>query len=296
MEGRAAELANRFVELAAEAAADDRVALGEALVATLAAVRERWPAIQVDDDLVVAELAAQWTPAAAEGEPLPRCAADLALARICLRGDLAAQRYFNDQMFDRVDRVLSRLGVVGADSDDVKQEVRSKLLIGHGGEPKLALFQGTGPLVHWVASVAGREALSMMRRRKITESVGEDDLLDVADDPQLMTLKAAHSSEFKRAFQDAVAALEPRDRAILRALIVDDRTVNEVAAVYGIHRVTASRWVAEIRKALLDGTKRRLRQTLKLDPGSLESAIRWIDSNLDVSLYRLLADPGLEPP
>ena len=118
----------------------------------------------------------------------------------------------------------------------------------------------------------------------------ERDLMDAADDPQLLALKSRHSADFKQAFQAAVADLEPRDRAILRALIVDDHSVTEVAAVYGIHRVTASRWVSEIRKALLAGTRRRLRQTLDLDEPSLDSAIRLIDSNLDMSLYRLLGD------
>ncbi|MGE0547683.1 MAG: sigma-70 family RNA polymerase sigma factor [Kofleriaceae bacterium] len=290
---RASELAAQFAAHADEAEQVDLAALGRSLVETLDAVRRRWPAIQLDDQTIVSELAALRTQATFDGGLIPPCAADLVLARACLRGDLAAQRYFSDQMFERVDRVLARLGVTGADGDDVKQEVRSKLLIGNAGEPKLSLFQGTGPLVHWVASVAGRAALSMMRRRRITESLGDDELLDVADDPQLSTLKAAHRNHFKHAFQDAVSALEPRDRAILKALVVDDRTVHEVATLYGIHRVTASRWVAEIRKALLEGTRRRLRQRLKLDPLSVDSAIRWLDSNLDVSLYRLLADPGL---
>ena len=128
-----------------------------------------------------------------------------------------------------------------------------------------------------------------MRRRKPVDSLGDDDLLDAADDPELLALKARHLADFKQAFQAAVADLEPRDRAILRALIVDDRSIGEIAAVYGIHRVTASRWVSEIRHTLLQGTRKRLKATLQLDTPSLDSAIRMIDSNLELSLYRLLA-------
>jgi RNA polymerase sigma-70 factor, ECF subfamily len=265
-----------------------RARLDQVMTSALA----RWPGIQIDERALAVELAARWTPETVPAdryEP-PRFAEELVLAQACLSGDLAATRYFHSEMFDRVDRVLAKLGVNPSDVDDLKQEVRAKLLVGERGEAKLALYHGTGPLAHWVASVAGRVALSSLRRRKVVEVLGEDDLLDSSDDPQLSTLKAQHHVEFKHAFQDAVIALEPRDRAILRALIVDDRSVNEIAAVYGIHRVTASRWIAEIRHNLLAGTKKRLRQTLGLDALGLESAIRLIDTNMDLSLYRLLAD------
>jgi RNA polymerase sigma-70 factor, ECF subfamily len=248
----------------------------------VAAARERWPGIAIaEGPLELAEPAAE----------LPPFAIELVLARACLAGDPAAIRVLHDEMFARVDRVLARLGLHGADADDIKQDVRTKLLV--GGDAKLALFQGTGPLAHWIASVAGREALTVLRKRKPTRTLdplGDEDLLDAADDPQLLALKSRHSADFKEAFQAAVAGLEPRDRAILRALIVDNRSVNEIAAVYGIHRVTASRRISEIRHALLQATRRRLRQRLELDDPSLDSAIRLIDSNLDLSLYRLLAD------
>jgi RNA polymerase sigma-70 factor (ECF subfamily) len=282
----ASELARIFFE-ARESTELDRESLGIALVETLAAARARWPEIAIDEADFTRELAGAWTPE--PGTLLPPFAVDLVLARACLQRCDAAIRHFHVEMFARVDRVLARLGLTTTDADDVKQDIRAKLLLG-GGDAKLALYQGTGPLSHWVASVAGREALGLIRRRRATESLGDDDLMDAADDPQLLALKSRHSADFKQAFQAAVADLEARDRAILRALIVDDHSVTEVAAVYGIHRVTASRWVSEIRKALLSGTRRRLRTSLDLDEPSLDSAIRMIDSNLDMSLYRLLSD------
>jgi RNA polymerase sigma-70 factor, ECF subfamily len=258
----------------------EATALETAARDALAAARARWPELAIDDTTfleVVAERALT---------EIPPFFAELVLATACVRGDEAAIRYFHREMFERVDRVLSRLGLSTADADDIKQEIRTKLLL---GDAKLAQYQGSGPLAQWVASVAGREALGQMRKKKPSEALGaDDDLLDAADDPALRTLKTRHGAEFKQAFQATVADLEPRDRAILRAMIVDDRSVNEIAAVYGIHRVTASRWVSEIRHALLEGTRRRLREKLRLDEGSLDSAIRMIDSNLDMSLFRLL--------
>lgn len=248
----------------------------------VAAARTRWPELVIDEDEFV-QLVVERAPVEE-----PPFLVELVLATACVQGDGGAIRCFHREMFDRVDRVLSRLGLSAADADDVKQEIRTKLLL---GDAKLAQYQGTGPLAQWVASVAGREALGAMRKRKASDSLSDDeDLLDAADDPELQTLKTRHGAEFKEAFQAAVADLSARDRAILRAMIVDDRGVNEVAAVYGIHRVTASRWVSEIRHALLKGTRARLRDKLRLDDTSLDSAIRLIDSNLDMSLFRLLRD------
>jgi RNA polymerase sigma-70 factor (ECF subfamily) len=253
----------------------------------LAAARARWPQIAFDDAACAHHLDA----CRDEGQ-LPPFAVELALAVACLAGDAAAIRAFNDEMFDRVDRVLSRLGLSAADADDVKQDVRTKLLVSNdAGDAKLALYRGTGPLAHWVASVAGREALGSMRKKKPTDAIDDDDFLaDAADDPELVTLKAQHGAAFKEAFQAAVRELGSRERGILRALVVDDRSVNEVAAVYGIHRVTASRWVSELRADLLKRTRNQLRDRFQLDANSLESAMRMLDSNLDLSLYRLLAE------
>ena len=244
--------------------------------------RTRWPDVAFDAAAIAALLAERGLDAP------PPYAVDLVLACACVAGDAPAQRVFFAEMFDRVERVLARLGMSAADMDDIKQEVRSKLLL---GARKLAQYQGTGPLAQWVASVAGREALMLLRRRKPSNSIDDEvDVLDAGDDPALQALKAQHGADFKRAFQESVESLPPRDRAILRALVVDDRSVNDVAAVYGVHRVTASRWVSEIRRALLMGTRTRLRDTLRLSDASLDSAIRLVDSQLDMSLYRLLRD------
>ena len=242
--------------------------------------RARWPEIAIDEPAFRALLVERGD------TDVPPFAVELVLARACLAGDAAATQCFHRDMFGRVEIVLARLGISAADADDIKQDIRTKLLV--GPDAKLVQYRGTGPLAQWVAAVAGREALGQMRKRKPIEELADDDVLDSTDDPQLVALKNQHRAEFKQAFQAAVAELPARDRAVLRAMIVDDRSVAEIAAVYGIHRATASRWVVEIRHALLRGTRARLRERLSLDEPSLDSAIRLIDSNLDLSLYRLL--------
>jgi RNA polymerase sigma-70 factor, ECF subfamily len=284
-------LAARFVERADSAAAGlDRAALEEALAGILASARERWPDIAFDDVAAVTTLAERWVP---DGEAatlrFPPFAADVVFAQACLAGDAEALRGFHRDMFGRAHAVLARLKLGRADFDDVIQDVKTKLLVGE--RPRLAQFEGQGPLAHWVASVAGREALSLLRRRTPSESLDDAGDLVAADvlDPEHAVLHARHAADFKRAFQASVLELPPRDRAVLRALLVDERSVNEIAAFYQIHRVTASRWISGIRETLLRETRRRLQETLQLDPESLDSAVRIVAGQFDVSLHRILS-------
>jgi len=290
-------LAESFLARAHDPALDavaDPAALEATLAAVLASARARWIDVAFDGIELAGALGERWVRTTSPaGVELPPFAADLCLAHACLRGDPAAVRSFHRETFEQVDRVLRRLGITAADADDVKQEVRMRILVG-GDDAKLAQYTGGGPLAHWVASVAGRAALSLHRRRhgRTTEPIDDHTLPDEGIDPQLDALHARHRADFKQAFQAAVAGLPPRERAVLRALIVDDRSVGDVAALYQIHRVTASRWLAEIRRTLLRETRRWLKDRLQLDASSLDSAMRVLDSQLDVSLYRLLAaDP-----
>jgi RNA polymerase sigma-70 factor, ECF subfamily len=264
-------------------------ALSEALARVVADARKQWPGILLDEGEFAAYLAERTAPDE-DGATLPLHAVDLYLAWACVRGDATAVGHFDDAVLDRTGRVLARLGLSGADADDVKQDLRVRLLLPiDGAPPRLASYQGIGPLVTWTSAVAGRQGLALKRRQKPHQEL-DDDLLGATDDPYLAALRDRHRQEFKAAFQGAVADLAPRDRAVLRALLVDDRGIGEIAFFFGIHRVTASRWIARIRGTLLSGTRARLRLALSLDESDLDSVILMVDSQLDVSLYRLLAD------
>jgi hypothetical protein len=62
--------------------------------------------------------------------------------------------------------------------------------------------------------------------------------------------------------------------------------------MYRVSRATAGRLVVDAREALLAGTKRRLGEVLKLTPTELESLIGALQSDLQVSLVRLLELDG----
>jgi RNA polymerase sigma-70 factor (ECF subfamily) len=108
-------------------------------------------------------------------------------------------------------------------------------------------------------------------------------------DPELAHLKGTYRGEFERAFEAAVSALEPSERNALRQHLIHGLNIDQIGALYGIHRSTAARRIASARQHLLDETHARLRERLRVTAGELDSIMRLIDSQLDVSVARLLA-------
>lgn len=275
-------------EAAADPSALEPAALASALSAVVDTVAARWPGVAIDPAVLVAGVAAHWHPhddPPRSFEP-PRYIADLGLAIACLRGEPAALRYL-DELFGRAAGTLRRLKLGPHDSEDVLQETRIGLLI--GDHPKLAQYHGEGPLEQWLAIVCGRAGLMLLRRRRVTEPVDDAALDDAALDPEAAVHYARHGAVWKRAVQAAVAELPPRDRAMLRALVIDQRSVNEIATLWTIHRVTASRWVSRVRREVLAATRKKLQDELSLDDSELDSAVRLVSAQLELSLERILA-------
>jgi hypothetical protein len=83
---------------------------------------------------------------------------------------------------------------------------------------------------------------------------------------------------------------------LLRVKYVKGWRLERVATMYRVSRATAARMVAAARDALSAETRRLLRERLALTPSELESLVQLLQSQLEVSLVRLLGtqDPGEE--
>ena len=86
--------------------------------------------------------------------------------------------------------------------------------------------------------------------------------------------------------------LDARARNLLRLHHLGGATLEQLAAMYGVHRATAVRWLADARAALARGTRRRLTASLDVSPAELDSILAMIGSRLEASVGRLLADDG----
>ncbi len=141
----------------------------------------------------------------------------------------------------------------------------------------------------WLRAVAVRLALNL--KRQDHEVLPAGDFADrplAAPDPELALLRAQHRHEFSAAFEEALRTLTPRDRTLLRLTSVDGLTLAQVGQMYGKDTSTVSRWVAAVREALRLRTREVLKASLALGTDELESVLRAADSELHLSLARLL--------
>jgi RNA polymerase sigma-70 factor (ECF subfamily) len=221
---------------------------------------------------------------------------DLYLACACVQGDPAAIASFTDR-FVRVSvaaAARSRRGALAV--DDMLQQVLEKLLAPRGEQPpRLAEFSGHGGLRAWVRVTVVRAAIDLERaqaRRIVPEAQEPSFNLEehaTTTDPELDYFKRHYRDEFRLAFAAALAALDARSRNALRHHLVDRLSIDQIGALYNVHRATAARWISGSREALLAGTRDALRERLKLSEGEYASIMRLIDSMLDVSVQRLLS-------
>jgi RNA polymerase sigma-70 factor (ECF subfamily) len=274
--------------------AEVRDALARLLDLRLQEAEGRWPRLRVDDGRFAASLARFVADDADVPSALARLhAVDLLLADACLAGDGAALAAFDGEVVEPLDRVLAHMRLSSATVDDVKQLVRTNLLVPDGDRPpRLSEYSGRGDLRSWVGVVATREALSLLRRDAKTPMPAEDVLVAAASPltgPELGFLKEHYRDEFRTAFGDALGELAPRDRNVLRHHYVHGLTIDEIGTMYGIHRSNAARRIAKAREQLLTGTRRRLVLGLKVDRREFESIMRLIESRIDVSIQRMLA-------
>jgi len=274
---------------------------GARITRELAAARARWPEASVADEAIaralVAQLATQRDPAAA----LARLRLDdLVLARWCATGDTRAIAAFERAHRADLDAVVGRFRRLAATGDELHQALRIKLFVGEPGRtPRIADYSGFGFLQNWLRVTALRALVDIARgerARKLEELLADDDLLGIAAPGADLVgryTRAELAHAVKRAFATAVTTLAARQRNFLRHAHVDHLTLDQIAALYGIHRATVARTLAEARAGLIAATRRELGDALKLADDELDSMVRAADSRIDLSLSRVLAQPEL---
>ena len=255
-----------------------------------ARARERWPQVEVPLANFGLYVVARLPPDMPVFEGLEQLSTDdLYLACGCTLGEPRAIEAFEREALEGARRRLERFASGTTDADDLMQRLRQKLLVGEGeDEPRIVSYGGRGDLASWVKVVAVREGLMATRGQR--PQVG-DDALELAAgqaDPELDLMRSHYQGEFREAFAEALRALEPDERNLLRYHLVDRLGIDRIAAIEGVHRATAARRLARVRDKLHATTRARLTSRLQVDGVELESILRLVRSRLDVSVRRLL--------
>jgi RNA polymerase sigma-70 factor, ECF subfamily len=267
-----------------------------------------WPGVHVDAPAFAAYLAthstAEETRTKLQQDPttVNDGAAELFLVYALHCGDQAAAVAFERKYLATLERSLARMKLAPAELDEVKQLVLQKLLVppervvrpgdAHGGTRgalRVEQYAGKGKLAGLVHVAATREALDLVRRKKRTHGDVNEQVVDLGPwDAGLELARAEYREAFRPAFEQAVATLTPRERALLRMHLVGGVTLEDLATAYNVHRATIVRWLAAARESILNGTKEHLCARLAIRADELESLMALAHSGLDVSVERLL--------
>lgn len=253
-----------------------------------------WPKLRIGEDRLIHAIAQRLTADLSAARAIEAMQTDdLYLACGCAAGDPEAFAGFEQHCGAMIDRVIASSGAPPPEQADLGQIVRQRLLVksSDGTAPRIAGYSARGSLRAWVRVVAARETARMLSQPR-REVAAEDDelagLISRDDDPEIGYLKRLYREEFRRAFHAAVGTLDDRARLVLRQYTLDGLSIDRLAALHRVHRVTAARWVEAAREALVVGTQRELSRRLHLSRSELASVIRLIQSQLDVSLARVL--------
>jgi RNA polymerase sigma-70 factor (ECF subfamily) len=236
--------------------------------------RERWPDIELGE--------AEFATYAGTGEELN--APDLYLALACGKGNAGALAVLEREYLSTLPAALKRICNGGSSVDEVLQAVREELLVARpDAPPRIVNYAGRGPLRSWLRSVAVRTAMRLNRVAP-HQVLDEQDAAGAGDDLELAFMKKTYGEAFRRAFQSALAGLPEDKRLLLKQRYRHQMTVEQLGAMHAVNPGTISRWVAAAREQLVGGTRAAMMTELGVGGSDVESILRMIHSQIELSL------------
>lgn len=262
----------------------------------VASARLRWAPIEVDDLAFVRFVAHRIPESSADLiESLNALHTDaLYLTCACAQGNEAAITRFELNFFEVARPTLLRIDQSGALYDDAMQTMRERLFVAApGGRAKVVDYMGRGPLRSWVRAVAVRIGLDLSRKEKSEQARREnEDILDAlpdsTEDPELAYLREHYGEALRESLAAALHGLPAQDRGVLRCHYVDQLNIEQIGRIFQVHKTTAHRRLLKARAALIESTRTRMKRSLGVATQEIDSVMRLVDNDLNLSLRRLL--------
>lgn len=226
-----------------------------------------------------------------DGGAKPEHEVDLYLACALSVGNERALLAFESKVLPEVEAAVRRVDAAPSFLGEIRQALRVHLFVREAERPaRIENYRGTGPLLAWVRAAALRLAQNAKRGERPTVSKDEilSELVASEPDPELRHLKTLYRSEFARALRGAFAGLPERQRLILRLHYLDGLRLKPIARLYSVDESTVSRWLKSAQAAVADAAYQTLSRELSLPKDRLESVARMVQSQLELSLSRLL--------
>jgi RNA polymerase sigma-70 factor (ECF subfamily) len=264
-------------------------ALAEAFDAAYGRAVQAWPAVRVTRDELLAYLD-QRVPADESFVELR--VEDLYLACGCAAGNRQAIDAFIATFGGELEAAGQRMPEGVITPADLQQALREKLFT--GAAPKIGDYAGRGSLKSWVRVTALRMRIDAERSRKARREIHEGNanvlaaLPDARDNPELAHMRTHYKDAFERALAEAFGSLTAKQRNLLRHKLVHQLRHDQLAELYRVHERTIKRWLADARELLLAQTRDALATILGIHSAEVDSVMRFLQSDLDVSVQRYL--------
>jgi RNA polymerase sigma-70 factor (ECF subfamily) len=225
-------------------------------------------------------------------EDLMLRAADLYLAYACADGDHRALEYFESELISRVETYVTRLGLSDHAIDEVRQNLRVKLLV--GDPPGIMGYRGRGPLGAWVRVTAFRLGLRVINAGAAAARSTDVDLLDIGadidDNPELVAARNLYRDRFRAALEEGLSSLGARDRTLLRLYAVDGLNIDDIGTIYRVHRATVARRLVAIRSRVLRIARERFGLLRDASSSEIRSLIILLRHEIHLSARIILVD------
>ncbi|NVB83539.1 MAG: sigma-70 family RNA polymerase sigma factor [Kofleriaceae bacterium] len=203
------------------------------------------------------------------------------IVRGCLAGDAEALARLDELLRGHTPK-LRAMGMEPSAIDDVIADVRARLIAADGDRAAALLrYDGRGSLAGYVRAIVVRLAIDRLRAARPTASLDEvDEVAAFAISLEAELTKQAHADVVKAAFRRAWEDVPPHQRLLLSQQVIDQLSIDEIAAVHGVHRATAARRCVAAREALLVRLRGALREALGVDTATAESILFAVASRL----------------
>jgi RNA polymerase sigma-70 factor (ECF subfamily) len=273
--------------------------LNEALEAALDRCHRAWPRVRLDAKVFIPYLAARVPPGMNSLEALRTLhVEDLYLACACAKGDARAIAILETQAIARAPSFVSQPKMPGLVADELRQVVRTRILVATDGAPRIAQYTGRGPLGAWVRVVTLRAAADLRRSEKAHRPLEQHSRAkppSARTDPELRFLRGRYERQFRAALETTLAQLSRKERNVLRMHHLDGMSTNAIGKLFKVHGTTVLRWIMAARERIVAETRRLLHSELDLDEREVDSVLAVIARDIDVSVRRWLErtnEPG----
>jgi len=267
-------------------------ALGRVLADMHARGREAYPRLELSEEAFGRYVAG------CDSDPKPAtlaclAAEDIYLACACAERVRGATAAFDGKFGGVIRRAVSRVLGTADERQEAEQRAWQHLLVGEGDEPpRIGQYQGQGPLEKWVSVAAMRIAISFGRAESAERRLREKTIAETSGvDPEALFMKGQLRSAFEGAVTEALGRLKPRERLVLKLYLVSGMTLDAIGKSLGVTRQAVAKTLSRARDGVVAEVQASVQQRLKISEADLSSILRYVASQLDVSISRVLAKP-----